>query len=111
MESGTNNAQPPSPSLWQRGLFMLICAILYNIAEMVLVAVAISQFLFKLFTGNENQQLKTLGRGLSIFFYQTMQFLTFNSEEKPFPFSPWPDANNAAPLASPRKRSADKDER
>ncbi len=90
MENRSDGTRPFSPATWRRGLFMLICAFLYNVAEMVVVAVAILQFLFKLVTGEENVQLKLFGKGLSIFFYQTMQFLTFNSERKPFPFSPWP---------------------
>ncbi len=93
MENQTGKVQPFSSATWQRGLFMLICAFLYNVAEVVVVAVAILQFLFKLVTGEENLQLKLFGRSLSIFFFQTMQFLTFNSEEKPFPFSPWPSAD------------------
>ncbi len=95
MEPDSNNNQPFSPAIWRRGLFMLVCGFLYKIAEVVVVAVAILQFLFKLTTGDENKQLKILGQGLSLFFYQTMQFLTFNSEEKPFPFNPWPNNINS----------------
>ncbi len=74
---------------------MLVCGFLYKIAEVVVVAVAILQFLFKLTTGDENRQLKIFGQSLSLFFFQTMQFLTFNSEKKPFPFSPWPNNINS----------------
>ncbi len=103
MENHTDRTQPFSPATWRRGLFMLICAFLYNVAEMVVVAVAILQFLFKLVTGEENTQLKLFGKGLSIFFYQTMQFLTFNSEQKPFPFSPWP-STEAEPVLPEKKK-------
>lgn len=102
MESDNSSNQPFAPAIWKRGIYMLICAFLYNVAEMVVVAVALLQFLFKLFGGSENQQLKRLGQGISIFFYQTMRFLTFNSEEKPFPFSPWPDIDDQPALDGAR---------
>ncbi len=100
MENQIEQTPPFSPVTWRRGLFMLICAFLYNVAEIVVVAVAILQFLFKLVTGEENPYLKQFGRGLSLFFYQTMLFLTFNSEEKPFPFSPWPSTDSDLPHPS-----------
>ncbi len=107
MENQDSKAQPFSPATWRRGLFMLICAFLYNVAEIVVVAVAVLQFLFKLVTGEENSQLKLFGQGLSVFFYQTMQFLTFNSEEKPFPFTPWPSADSELPHPSRQSREKD----
>ncbi len=109
MEPDSNKSQPFSPAIWRRGLYMLICAFLYNIAEIVVVAVAILQFLSKLVTGEENKQLKLFGKGLSLFFFQTMQFLTFNSEEKPFPFNPWPNINSEPELTAPRKNPSDTD--
>jgi len=109
MDTDSDKTQPFSPVIWRRGLYMLICAFLYNIAEVVVVAVAVLQFLMKLFTGEENRQLKIFGKGLSLFFYQTMQFLTFNSEEKPFPFNPWPNVDAGPELAPPKRDRSDTD--
>ncbi len=75
---------------WIRGLYMLLFALMYNIAEILIAAVAVFQFVVSLFTGKTNEHLITFGQRLSTFIYQIMQFLTFNSEEKPYPFSPWP---------------------
>ena len=75
---------------WLRGLYMLLFALIYNIAEILVAAVAAFQFVASLFTGKTNEQLIAFGQRLSIFIYQIIQFLTFNSEEKPYPFSPWP---------------------
>ena len=79
-------------SKWIWGLYMLLFALIYNIAEMLVAAVASFQFVASLFTGKTNEHLMTFGQRLSIFIYQIIQFLTFNSEEKPYPFSPWPQA-------------------
>jgi hypothetical protein len=75
---------------WMRGLFMLLFAFFYHLAVMLLGAVAFIQFVWVLATGRRNPQLTDFGGGLSRFFYQLVQFLTFNSDTKPFPFSDWP---------------------
>ncbi|HJP17656.1 MAG TPA: DUF4389 domain-containing protein [Nitrospinota bacterium] len=75
---------------WIRGLYMMLFALIFNIAEILVAAIAAFQFVAYLFIGKTNEQLITFGQRLSIFIYQIIQFLTFNSEEKPYPFSPWP---------------------
>jgi len=78
------------PSIWKRGLYMLLCTVFYSIAEVVMFAVVIVQFILKLFTGETNQRLLKLGQGLASYIYQIVQFLNFNSEHLPYPFSGWP---------------------
>lgn len=77
-------------TIWLRGLYMLMFALFYSVAEFVLFAVVIFQFLFKLFTGNSNPRLLMLGQSLATYIYQVLQFLTFNSEYQPYPFNEWP---------------------
>ena len=79
-----------SQSTWMRGLYMLIFAVFYTIAEIVLFAVIIFQFLLKLFTAETNERLLKLSQGLSTYIYQILQFLSFNSEYQPYPFGAWP---------------------
>ena len=69
---------------------MLLFTLIYGIAEIVLIAVVITQFGFVLFTGNRNEPLLDLGRSVGAFIYRTIRYLTFNSDSRPFPFSPWP---------------------
>ena len=80
-----------SKSTWVRGLYMILFAVFYSIAEIVVAAIAVFQFAMMLFTGNCNKRLLKLGQNVSTFIYQTMMFLMFNSEEKPYPFAPWPE--------------------
>ena len=79
-----------SQSTWMRGLYMLLYLVFARIAELVLIVVIVFQFLLKLFTGDTNDRLLKLGQGLSTYIYQTLQFLTFNSEYQPYPFGAWP---------------------
>ncbi len=89
-----------------RGLFMLVVFVFYHVAELVVLTVAVFQFGWLLITRQQNEPLQTLGEGLSRYIYQAMRFLTFNSEEKPFPFSDWPgsppvQASHEQPPAPP----------
>ena len=75
---------------WMRGIFILLFTFAYSIAEIVLAAVVFLQFLFLLFTAEKNINLLNLGDDVSRYIYQVMRYLTFNSDEKPFPFTDWP---------------------
>lgn len=75
---------------WIRGLYMLLFFIVYSIVEIIITAIAIFQFLFLLFTREPSDRLQEFGDDMSVYIYQIWQFLTINSEERPWPFAPWP---------------------
>jgi Domain of unknown function (DUF4389) len=77
--------------IWIRGLYMLIFVIAYSIAKLIIVFLVIFQFLAILFTGRANEPLLQFGKNLSVYFLEILEFQTFNTELRPFPFSPWPD--------------------
>jgi hypothetical protein len=77
---------------WARGFFILLFALIYTVAEAVLWLMVIVQFGFKLLTGKANLRLLEFSQRLSVFIYQILLYITFNSESKPFPFSDWPSA-------------------
>ncbi len=79
-------------STWLRGLFMLLFAVAYAIAELLLFVTAVFQFLALLVTGKTVERLLIFGENLSRYFYQIVRYLTFNTEERPFPFRDWPAA-------------------
>ncbi len=79
-------------STWLRGFFMLLFAVAYGIAELLLLVTVVFQFLCLLVTGKTVERLLIFGENLSRYFYQIVQYLTFNTEERPFPFSDWPGA-------------------
>jgi uncharacterized protein DUF4389 len=77
---------------WSRGLFMLLFALVFWVAEFLLAMTAVFQFGFVLFTGRANERLLTFSDDLSRLFYQLVRYLTFNTDERPFPFADWPGA-------------------
>jgi hypothetical protein len=75
---------------WLRGLYMLLFLVFYSVAKVIIFAVIAFQFLLTLFTGKTNDRLVKLGQSLSTYIYQILTFLTFNSNEHPYPFGAWP---------------------
>ncbi len=81
-----------SKSIWMRLLFMLVVTFLYSISRIVVGAVVVVQFFWVLFTGETNQKLKVFGKSLATYTNQIILYLTFNIEERPFPFDmDWPN--------------------
>ena len=89
---------------WMRGLNMVLFAVFYSIAEIVMAAVVIFQFLITLVSGRRNERLLALGAALARYVYEIIRYLTYNTERRPYPFSPWPDAEPPdMPVADPLK--------
>ena len=76
---------------WIRLAFIILFAISMQISGVILTLTVIVQFLTQLLTGRPNEQVSKFGQNLASFVYQTIRFLTFASDEMPWPFSPWPD--------------------
>jgi hypothetical protein len=76
-----------------RFIFMVLFVVVYKLLDVVLLLVVAVQFLFHLFTDNDNETLRQFGDGLSCYYYQIYRYLTYNTEEKPFPFSDWPSSD------------------
>jgi Domain of unknown function (DUF4389) len=80
-----------SRTTWLRLFFMLVVVLLYGVSRVVIGAVVILQFFWLLFTGGTNTRLQRLGQALATYTYQIILYLTFNTEQRPFPFdADWP---------------------
>lgn len=82
-----------SGSHWMRLIYMVLFALLLEIAGFVMLAVVALQFLFSIISGRANDNLRRLGDQIASYIYQTLQFLIYNTEEKPFPFAEWPESD------------------
>ena len=83
---------------WLRCLYMIFFAVCLQVASIVLWVLVVLQFLFALISGSDNENLRDFGQTLSKFIYQALSFLTFNSDDKPFPFADWPEVDEEPPL-------------
>lgn len=77
-------------NIWIRGLFMLLMALVLHAAGTVMFIVAVLQFLLGLMNDKPNERLVSFGRSLARYFQQIVNFMTFATEDIPFPFSDWP---------------------
>jgi hypothetical protein len=82
-----------SRNTWTRLLFMVICYVLVSLAGMVGSVVVVLGFLMVLFTGKVNEDLREVGQSLARYIYENIRYLTYNTDDRPFPFgNPWPAA-------------------
>jgi len=84
------------PAQWIRIAFMIAMAVALYLAGMVLTLLIIAQALFGLLTGADNRNLREFGASLTHYVRQVLDFLTYNSELKPFPFAPFPGNDEAS---------------
>jgi hypothetical protein len=80
---------------WLRLLFMVVFSILLWLTGMVGAVVVIIGFLWVLFKGEVNEDLRGVGQSLARYVFEIVRYLTFNTDEKPFPFGGrWPSADD-----------------
>jgi hypothetical protein len=90
MENVRQDQLIESREVWKRGLFMLLFAIAFGIGQIVLNAMAVVQFLWLLVTRQRNEYLALFGASLSNWFAEVSRFHSCASNDKPFPWRPWP---------------------
>lgn len=80
-----------SRATWMRLLFMVISGILVSLATFVGTFVVVFGFLWLLVTGEINRSLQQAGQSLASYIYEIVRYLTFNTDERPFPLGgEWP---------------------
>ncbi|HEC83856.1 MAG: hypothetical protein DRR08_12925 [Candidatus Parabeggiatoa sp. nov. 2] len=92
---------------WLRGFFILLYAFVCYVAIWIVGALALFQFGIVLLSGKPNERLLYFGHSLGIFIYQILLYITYSSDEKPFPFSNWPNPSeyNTEPVVNLPKES------
>ncbi len=90
-ESASVSGEQPR-KLWLRALFMLVMCVAFYVAAWVLAVTAVVQLVMTATDGTSNERLRSFGRALARYLAQIAQFVTFDTEQAPFPFSDWPSA-------------------
>lgn len=78
---------------WLRLLFMILFAVVLGLSDLVLLVIVILQFGFVLFSRQKNDELLDFGAQLARFRYHVVRYLTYNTEDRPWPFVTWPDGH------------------
>ena len=80
-----------SVPVWKRLMYMLIFVVVFWVCRMLIFGIATLQFFSVLFTSETNMKLRDFGLSIGKYVAEIINFLTYNTEEKPFPFDhEWP---------------------
>ena len=80
---------------WMRGLFIIIFGVIFYVLIGIIWLLVIFQFLTKVITGSLNVQLEKFSTSLTQYTQQILDYVTYQSENRPFPFSPLPGGNDS----------------
>ena len=61
-----------------------------SITDLVLLLVVLTQTLLNMFSGEPSGSIQIFGKSLGVYLQQISEYLSYASDEKPFPFSDWP---------------------
>jgi hypothetical protein len=75
---------------WLRVVFMVLFALFYGVAISVYWAIVIFQVIYSLITSNINERVLQFSSSLTQYLYSVLNYMTFQTEETPFPFNEWP---------------------
>jgi len=75
---------------WLRFIYLVLFGIIYYLSILLTFATAIFQFLAKLFGGSSFDGLAQFGANLASYQAEMTRYLTFASDDKPFPFAAFP---------------------
>ena len=81
---------------WLRGLFILIYGVIFYFLYGLIWLLVIFQFVTKVLTGGLNSNLEQFSTRMTCYAMQILNYITYQSEERPFPFSPFPEVGAEA---------------
>lgn len=96
MEDQATARRKPTDELI-RGAFMILFFVAARLAIVLVALIALFQFLCALIVRKPNGNARRFGKDLSCYLAEIVQFLSYNTERKPWPFSPWPQTRPANP--------------
>ena len=80
-------------SIWLRLLLMILMTIAFQISGTLLTLGAIVQFVLALVSDAPNARLIAFGQSLGLDLSEIASFVSFATEDAPFPFSAWPSGH------------------
>ena len=79
------------PSIWVNFFLKVIYLIFLNFIIPFLGFITLLQLLFSLGSKKPNVNLISFSKKISIYIYQIINFITYSSDERPWPFNTFPD--------------------
>lgn len=92
MSDETETTSVEKLSFWLRLIPMIIFAISVWLSFYVLLLVAAIQFIWVAINDDANENLSRFGDSLSKWLRDAAAFLSYKTEDKPFPWASWPES-------------------
>jgi hypothetical protein len=87
-EIETNEREKPG---LLRALYTLLYLIIGRFISMILLVIAITQYIYSWLTGEPNEKILHFTEDLAEYTKQLVSYVGFNTDEKPWPVGDWPD--------------------
>ena len=84
-----------------RVLYVVLFYLIYSITDIVYLVITILQTALTLFTDEPSRTLRQFGGSLSVYVKQIGQYLSYQTEQKPYPFSDWPEPEELEGVPQP----------
>lgn len=78
---------------WMRILFTALFWLIFYVSQLVVLAVVVAQAGFVILTGAPNHHLLVLGDRLAHYVQEILRYVTFNTDQRPFPFADFPQSD------------------
>ncbi len=85
-----NKKSDKNPEIFSRIFYTILFLLVGWISLWVFCFVVLIQFGFLLITGQVNTNLKGFNKEVGLFLFDLIKYLSFQTNEKPFPFRDWP---------------------
>lgn len=88
-EPDVNAGAQAEPAI-MRLVYTALFYVVFALSRFAVLLIAVGQSLHVLMTGSQQADLQKFARNLNVYIRQLVQYVTWTSERKPFPFSDWP---------------------
>ncbi len=82
-----------SKDAWIRVLFVVLFWVVFYVTQFVIAVVVVAQCAFTVFTGKANHNLLKFGDMLGKYVHDILRFVTYNTDQRPFPFNDFPKSD------------------
>jgi len=82
---------------WKRILFTVLFWVVFHISQALLLVLVIAQSAFIIFTNNPNHHILVLSDRLTLYVQDILRYVTFNTDNRPFPFDDFPESDLIIP--------------
>ena len=82
-----------NPPAWQRALYMVLFGLIAYVTLFFVYFLSVVQFILAIINGQKNDNLRHFASRINAYLTQVLQFLSFEVDTVPFPFSALPGSD------------------